>query len=62
VFDKAGIGFKPIFQKKKLESLIAFSITAKSKSHLFKLAFTICKKIILLGHVELVYLMFQMAW
>jgi len=63
VFDKVGISFKPVFQrKKKLESLAIFLIIARIKSHLFKPAFIVCKKAIMLEHVELNYFVFQMAW
>jgi len=52
VFDKVSIDFKPIFQKKKQKKtrkFSSFSIIERSKSHLFKPAFTICKMAILLG-------------
>jgi len=61
VFDKAEIGFKLVFRKKKIESSAVFSNIAKSKPHPFKLIFIVFTKVILLGLVELDYLMFQMA-
>jgi len=49
------------FFKRKPKSLVAFSNTTKTKLHPFKPIFIVCVKAILLGLVELDFLMFQMA-
>jgi len=49
------------FFKRKPESLRTFSNTTKNKPHPFKPVFIVCTKAILLGLLELDFLMIQMA-